>query len=196
MANFFFILFSAIFIENFVFVKFYGLCPFFGTTKSVKSAFKIGLTVVFVMTLSAFFIWPVNRFLFIPFDLEFLSTPAHLLIIAVLVQILEMILAKRYPALYTAMGIYLPLTCVNCAILAALRTVITDFSLGFADFFGAVFYCFAVSVGFLFSLVLFAGIRKRIQEEDIPQSFRGLPIALISAGLCAIAFYAFSLLNF
>lgn len=190
------ILFSALFVENYVLVKFYGLDPVLGTSKSAKAALGMGLSVTVITTLSSVLIWPLYRFLLVPFDLLFLTTPLFLLVIAFLVQILEMLLEKYRPALFDALGIYLPLVCVNCAILAALRTVVSDFTASFSHFFSGVFYCFASSLGFAFALLLFTGVRKRIQEEDVPASFRGVPVLLISAGLLAIAFYAFSLFAF
>lgn len=190
------ILFSALFAENYVLVKFYGLCPFIGTSKNVRTSLGMALSVIGITTLSGALVWPIYRFILWPFDLTFLTTPAFLLVIAFLVQILEMLLEKHFSSLYNALGVYLPLICVNCAIITTLRTVFSDFSASFTHFFSAVFYCFAASLGFAFALLLFAGVRKRIQEEDVPPHFRGVPMVLISAGLVAIAFYAFSLMHF
>lgn len=189
-------LFSALFVENYVFTKYYGLCPFLGTSKSVTGAFGMGVCVIGVTTLSGAIIWPLYRFFILPFDLLYLTTPLFLVVIAFLVQVLEMILQKLFPRLFASMGIYLPLICVNCVIIAALRTVSSDFNTAFTGFFSGVFTCFCASLSFLFALVLFAGVRKKIQDREIPPAFRGTPMVLISAGLCAIAFYAFSLLNF
>lgn len=190
------ILFSALFAENAVFTKFYGLDPILGSSKSVKTAFGLGFGVTAVTTLSGVIVWPLYRFLLFPFDLLFLTTPLFLLVIAALVQTLEMVLEKHRPRLYHSLGIYLPLITVNCAIIATLRTLVSDFTPSFAHFFSGVFACFTSSLGFAFALLLFTGVRKRIQEEEIPVSFRGIPTVLITAGLVAIAFYGFSLLVF
>ena len=195
MMKLFLLLFSALFIENYVFVKHYGLCPLVGTGSSVRVNFGLGVSVMAVTTLSGAVLWPFYRFLFIPFDLEEFTTPLFLVIIAFFVQILEMVLQKRSPALFAGMGAYLPLTAVNCVIIAALRTAFSDFSGSFSHFFGCIGYCLGASLSFAFALMVFTGVRKRIQEEDLPPSFRGIPMVLISAGLVAVAFYAFSLLK-
>lgn len=196
MTKLILLLFSALFIENFVFVKFYGLTPLLGIGASVRTSFGMGLSVMGITTLSGVILWPVYRFLLMPLSLQEITTPIFLFIICLLVQILEMLLQKFRPALFAAMGIYLPLIGVNCAILAALRTAFSDFRFSFAHFSSVIGYCLSASAGFAFALLLFTGVRKRIQEEDAPQRFRGIPLVLISAGLVAIAFYAFSIMKF
>ena len=196
MTKLILILFSALFVENFVFVKYYGLTHLLGGSTSVRTSFGIGLSVMGVTTVSGAILWPLYRFLLIPFDLLDFTTPVFLFIICFLVQILEMLLQKYRPALFAAMGIYLPLIGVNSAIIASLRTAFSDFSFDFSRFFSCIGYCLGASLGFAFALLLFTGVRKRIQEEDVPQSFRGIPLLLVSAGLVAIAFYAFSIIKF
>lgn len=196
MTKLILLLFSALFIENFVFVKSYGLTPFLGGGGHVRTGLGMGLSVMAVTTLSGAILWPIYRFLLLPFELLDFTTPVFLFVICFLVQILEMLLQKYRPALFAAMGIYLPLIGVNSAIIAALRTAFSDFDGTFTHFFSLMGYCFGASLGFAFALLLFVGVRKRIQEEDVPQSFRGIPLVLISAGLCALAFYAFSLIQF
>lgn len=182
------LLIAALFTENFVLVKFLGCCPFLGVSKKLDTALGMGMAVTFVMAIASAFTWAVNEFLLIPFNLEYLQTIAFILIIAGLVQFVEMVIKKLMPALYNALGIYLPLITTNCAVLGvALLNVQNGY-----DFLHSIIYGTFAALGFTLAIVLFAGIREFIDEKDIPKCFRGFPIALVTAGLMAIAFLGFS----
>lgn len=182
------ILIAALFTENFVLVKFLGCCPFLGVSKKLDTALGMGMAVTFVMAIASAFTWCVNEFLLVPFNLEYLQTIAFILIIAGLVQFVEMVIKKLMPALYNALGIYLPLITTNCAVLGvALLNVQNSY-----DFIHSVIYGTFAALGFTLAIVLFAGIREFIDEKDIPECFRGFPIALVTAGLMSIAFLGFS----
>lgn len=182
------LLIAALFTENFVLVKFLGCCPFLGVSKKLDTALGMGMAVTFVMAIASAFTWCVNEFLLVPFNLEYLQTIAFILIIAGLVQFVEMVIKKLMPALYNALGIYLPLITTNCAVLGvALLNVQNSY-----DFIHSVIYGTFAALGFTLAIVLFAGIREFIDEKDIPECFRGFPIALVTAGLMSIAFLGFS----
>ena len=182
------LLIAALFTENFVLVNFLGCCPFLGVAKKLDTALGMGMAVTFVMAIASAFTWAVNEFLLIPFNLEYLQTIAFILIIAGLVQFVEMVIKKLMPALYNALGIYLPLITTNCAVLGvALLNVQNGY-----DFLHSIIYGTFAALGFTLAIVLFAGIREFIDEKDIPKCFRGFPIALVTAGLMAIAFLGFS----
>ncbi len=182
------LLIAALFTENFVLVKFLGCCPFLGVSKKLDTALGMGMAVTFVMAIASAFTWCVNEFLLIPFELEYLQTIAFILIIAGLVQFVEMVIKKLMPALYNALGIYLPLITTNCAVLGvALLNVQNSY-----DFIHSVLYGTFAALGFTLAIVLFAGIREFIDEKAVPKCFRGFPIALITAGLMAVAFMGFS----
>jgi len=179
---------SAIFIQNFVLVKFLGICPFLGVSKKTETALGMGMAVAFVMSLASALTWCANRFLLIPFGLEYLQTIAFILVIATIVQLVEMFLQKASPALYNALGIYLPLITTNCAVLGvALLNIQYQYNLFFS-----VLYGFFAAAGFTLAIFLFAGVRERLEFSDIPEFLKGFPIALITAGLIAIAFLGFS----
>ncbi|MBQ4036594.1 MAG: electron transport complex subunit RsxA [Clostridia bacterium] len=190
------ILFTAIFIENYIFSKFYGVCPFLGVSKDPATAVGMGLAVTGVMTVSGAATWLLYRFVLVPFGLTYLDTLAFILVIAALVQALELFLKKMIPSLYRALGIYLPLITTNCAVLGAALTGISDFEGTLEHFASAVVYSFGSALGFLFAIVLFAGVRKRLESALPPKAFQGIPLALISAGLVAIAFSGFSGMRF
>lgn len=182
------LLIAALFTENFVLVKFLGCCPFLGVSKKIDTALGMGMAVVFIMSLASAFTWCANYFLLSRFNLEYLQTIVFILIIAGLVQFVEMFIKKSIPALYNALGIYLPLITTNCAVLAVtLLNVQNSY-----DFIHSVLYGAFAALGFSVAIILFAGIRETISEKDVPESFRGFPIALITAGLMAIAFLGFS----
>lgn len=178
---------NAILIQNFVFIKFYGICPFLGVSKKTGTAVGMGFAVIFTMTLSSALTWLLYYFVLVPLELEYLKTIAFIVVIAALVQLVEMFLQKQVPALYSALGIYLPLITTNCAVLgAALVNVSNQY-----DFLSSVVYGFAAGVGFLLAIVMLALVRERIQEQSIPKPFRGFPIALIAAAILSIAFMGF-----
>ena len=175
-------------VENFIFAKFYGCCPFLGVSEKPDTALGMGMAVTFVMTLSGAATWAVYHFLLQPFGLEYLKTVAFILVIAALVQFIEMFLRKFVPALYASLGIYLPLITTNCAVLsAALLAIQNDY--GFIE---AVAFGFASALGFTLAIVVFAGVRGRMEQAEPPKAFRGFPIILVAAGLLAMAFSGFS----
>lgn len=182
------ILIAALFTENFVLVKFLGCCPFLGVSKKTETALGMGMSVTFVMALSSAITYLVNHFLLVPFGLEYLQTIVFILIIAGLVQFVEMFVKKSMPSLYNALGIYLPLITTNCAVLGvALLNVQYNY-----NFLESLLYGTFAALGFSLAIVLFSGIRENLSENTVPDSFQGFPIALISAGLMAIAFMGFS----
>ena len=182
------ILLSAILTENFILVKFYGICPFMGVSKKTDTALGMGMAVTFVMAIASAACWAVNKLILIPLELEYMQTVAFILVIASIVQVVEMFLKKSMPALYQALGVYLPLITTNCAVLGvALVNVQKGYNFLFSVLNGA-----AGGLGFTLAIVLFASIRERLDEEDVPKSFKGFPIALIAAGLLALAFMGFS----
>ena len=188
MANLFFIFFSMILVNNYVLVKFLGICPFLGVSKKVDTAVGMGIAVTFVMGLASAITWLVNTFILIPFDLGYMQTVAFILVIAALVQFIEMFLQKSMPSLYTALGVYLPLITTNCAVLGvALLNIQNSY-----NFIESVVYGITGGLGFLLAIVLFASIRERLVFADYPKSFEGFPIALVTAGLMALAFMGFS----
>ncbi len=183
---------SAVLVENYIFSKFLGICPFLGVSEKPDTALGMGFAVMFVMTLSSAATWLVYHGILVPFHLEFLETIAFILIIASLVQFIEMFLRKFVPSLYEALGIYLPLITTNCAVLgAALINIQNGYS-----FVESLAYGFASAVGFTLAIVIFAGVRVRISFADVPKSFKGIPIAMIAAGLIAMAFSGFSGMKF
>ena len=179
---------GAILTNNFIFSQFLGCCPFLGCSSKVETASGMGLAVVFVMGLASAICYVVNEFILAPLGLAFLKTLAFILVIAALVQFVEMFLKKAVPSLYSALGIYLPLITTNCAVLGV---VLLNVQNGY-DFLGSVIYGITGGVGFLLAIVLFASVRERIQFSDYPECFEGFPICLISAGLVALAFMGFS----
>ena len=181
------IFFTMILVDNYVLVKFLGICPFLGVSKKLDSAVGMSLAVTFVMGLASAICYAVNTLL-IALDLEYMSTLAFILVIAVLVQFVEMFLKKSVPSLYTALGIFLPLITTNCAVLGVvLLNVQNNY-----NFIESVVYGITGGLGFLVAIVLFASVRDRLQFADYPESFDGFPIALTTAGLLALAFMGFS----
>jgi electron transport complex protein RnfA len=188
MAQAFTMIFGSIFISNIVLAQFLGICPFLGVSKDLKSAVGMGFSVMFVMILSSSITWLVHEFLLVPLRLEYLKTIAFILTIAALVQLLEMFLKKNIPSLYKAMGVYLPLITTNCTILGIALVNIQN---GYG-FFHTVINAFANSSGFLLAMVLMAGIRMRLEEADLPESMKGLPIVFFVASSMALAFIGFT----
>ncbi len=185
------LMFTALLVENFIFSKFYGCCPFLGVSEKPDTALGMGMAVTFVITAASAVTWAVYTFLLAPFGLDYLKTIAFILVIAALVQFIEMFLRKFIPALYNSLGIYLPLITTNCAVLScALLIVQNEYNLLQAVCFG-----FAASLGFTLAIVVFAGVRVRMENADPPRAFRGFPLTLITAGLLAMAFSCFSGIN-
>jgi electron transport complex protein RnfA len=187
-ASILIIVVSAILVNNFVLSRFLGICPFLGVSKQVETAFGMGMAVTFVMTLAGiitYFVWHV---LLVPLHLEFLQTIAFILVIASLVQFVEIVLQKISPTLYSALGVFLPLITTNCAVLGlALLNIQYNFNL-----IQTIVHSFSAAVGFSLAIVLFAGIREKTVLSDVPKPFEGFPIALVTASLMAIAFLGFS----
>ena len=179
---------GAILTNNFIFAQFLGCCPFLGVSKKIDTAVGMGAAVTFVMGLASAFCYLVNLIL-IPLHLEFMQTVAFILVIAGLVQFVEMFLKKNIPTLYTALGVYLPLITTNCAVLGvALLNVQNDY-----NFIGSVVYGITGGLGFLLAIFLFAAVREQLEvSSDSPKSFEGFPITLVTAGLMALAFMGFS----
>ena len=182
------ILISAVLTENFILVKFYGICPFMGVSKKIDTALGMGMAVTFVMALASAATWAVNAFLLVPYELEYMQTVAFILVIASIVQVVEMFLKKSVPALYQALGIFLPLITTNCAVLGVALVNVQN---GY-DFLQSVINGAAGGLGFTVSIVLFASLRERVDKADCPDAFKGYPITLIAAGLLAMAFMGFS----
>ena len=179
---------GAILANNFIFSQFLGCCPFLGVSKKVDTAVGMGVAVTFVMGLASAVCFVVNKYILIPLDLAYMQTVAFILVIASLVQFIEMFLQKAMPALYTALGVYLPLITTNCAVLGvALLNTQNDY-----NFIESVVYGITGGLGFLLAIVLFASIRERLVFADYPKCWDGFPIALITAGLMALAFMGFS----
>lgn len=185
-------MFTAILIENFIFSRFYGICPFLGVSNQPDTALGMGLAVTFVITISSAVTWIVYDLLLRPFELEYLKTIAFILVIAALVQFIEMFLRKFIPTLYASLGIYLPLITTNCAVLSSALLNIQN-GYGFIE---SVCFGLAASLGFTLAIVVFAGVRARLQDAEPPKSFEGFPLTLIAAGLLAMAFSGFSGMSF
>lgn len=192
---------TSIFVQNFVLVKFYGICPFLGVSKKLDTALGMGMAVTFVMTLASIMTWLCQKFILVPLNIEYMQTIAFIVIIAALVQFVEMFLQKSIPSLYSALGIYLPLITTNCAVLGVallnVRTASVIVSTaGSYTLIETIVNGFSAGIGFMLAIVLFAGVRERLESSDIPKSLQGMPIALISASLLAIAFLGFAGMSF
>ncbi len=190
-ASIFTIALSAILINNFIFSQFLGCCPFLGCSSKVDTAIGMGLAVTFVMGLASAICYLVDVYILVPLSLQFLETLAFILIIAALVQFVEMFLKKSIPSLYSALGIYLPLITTNCAVLGV---VLLNVQYGF-NFIQSTLYGVFGGIGFLVAIVLFASVRERIDHAEYPECFEGFPICLVSAALLALAFMGFSGMN-
>ncbi|MCX7708416.1 MAG: electron transport complex subunit RsxA [Clostridia bacterium] len=187
MREFIVLVIGAILVENFVVAKFLGICPFLGVSKKLETALGMSGAVIFVMTIASAVTWILNKYLLVTFGLGYLQTIAFILVIAALVQFVEIVLKKFIPPLYRALGIYLPLITTNCAVLGvALINIQREYS-----FAKSVLYSFGAGLGFTLALVLFAGVRERIEYSDIPESLKGLPITLIAAALVSVSFFGF-----
>jgi electron transport complex protein RnfA len=182
------ILMSSVLVNNYVLSKFLGICPFLGVSKKTDQAVGMGLSVIFVMLLATLATWPIQTFLLDPNGLGYLQTIVFILVIAALVQLLEMILKKYIPALYRSLGVYLPLITTNCAVLGVTIYNISD-GYGFVESLVSSLGC---GLGFLLAMWLFAGVRSRVEVAVPPKSFSGVPITLISASIVSMAFYGFS----
>ena len=195
-ANLFSVALGAILVNNFIFSQFLGICPFMGVSKKIDTAAGMGIAVTFVMGLASAICWPINQFLLVnpaiygeggP-NLAFMQTVVFILVIAALVQFIEMFLKKSMPSLYEALGIYLPLITTNCAVLG----VVLQNTQNSYDFITSVVYGITGGLGFMLAIVIFASIRERLEFSECPKAFEGFPIALMTAGLVALSFMGFS----
>ena len=188
MNVYFVIIIGAVFVNNFVLSQFLGICPFLGVSKKTNTALGMGFAVIFVMSIASVFTYLVNEYVLVRLGLEYMKTIAFILIIAALVQSVEIVIKKFSPSLYSALGVYLPLITTNCAVLGvALLNIEKAYNL-LQSFLNGVF----AGVGFTLAIVLLAGVRERIVTKNIPEPFRGFPITLIAAALLSMAFSAFS----
>ncbi len=184
----FIIFLSAVLVHNYVLNRFLGICPFLGVSKNSSAAFGMGMAVIFVMTIASMATWLIQHYLLIPFNITFLQTITFILVIATLVQFVEMVIAKTSPALQQALGIFLPLITTNCAVLGV-ATINSDSNL---DFIGSIVNGLGAGVGFTIALLLMSAIRERLDIIDIPECMKGIPIAFIIAGLMSLAFMGFT----
>jgi len=188
------IIMTSVLVNNYVLSRFLGICPFLGVSKKTNQAFSMGVAVILVMVMSTLVTWPIQKYVLEPNGLAYLQTIVFILVIAALVQLVEMFLKKVIPALHASLGIYLPLITTNCAVLGVCKNSLTEEMLTKADtpqFLYALIYAFASGLGFLLAMVLFAGVRSRIASSKPPKAFEGTPITLISASIVSLAFFGF-----
>ena len=196
--EYFLIIISAIFVNNVMLAQFLGTCPFLGVSNKLSTATGMSGAVVFVITLATLVTYLINKYLLVPFGLTFLQTIAFILVIATLVQMVEIVLKKISPSLYQALGIFLPLITTNCAVLGVALSVVTkEFTFGggpahMLNLGQAIVYAFATAIGYGMALILFAGMREHLELNDVPKQFKGVPIALVTCGILAMAFMGFS----
>ena len=182
------ILLSAVLVNNYVLVRFLGICPFLGVSKKVNQSVGMGIAVIFVMLVATAVTWPIQTFILNEFGLGYLQTIVFILVIASLVQFIEIFLKKTIPALHQSLGVYLPLITTNCAVLGVTINNITD---GY-NFIESMVSSLGCGLGFLLAMVLFSGMRSRIEESDVPESFKGLPVTLVAASFISMAFFGFA----
>ena len=188
MEKFLIILMTSVLVNNYVLSRFLGICPFLGVSKKLNQAVGMGLSVTFVMLMSAAATYPIYTYLLVPNGMDYMKTIVFILVIAALVQLVEIVLKRFIPALHKSLGIYLPLITTNCAVLGVTINNIND-GFGFAESMVSALGC---GLGFLLAMVLFAGVRSRIEDANPPESFKGLPITLISASIVALSFMGFT----
>ena len=192
------IIISAVFVNNILLTQFLGICPFLGVSNKVSTAVGMSGAVCFVITIATLFTYLLQYYVLVPLHIEFMQTVAFILVIASLVQMVEIVLKKISPALYQALGIYLPLITTNCAVLGVAITVVTkEFSFGggeahMLNLAEAVVYAFSMALGYGLSMTIFSGLREQIELSSVPKAFKGIPIALVTAGILAMAFMGFS----
>ena len=191
------IILSTILVNNVIFSQFLGICPFLGTSKKTSTALGMGAAVIFVLTLATLVTWLTQRYILDPLNLGFLQTIAFILIIAALVQMVEIILKKISPSLYTALGVFLPLITTNCAVLGVAITVVTkEFTYGgvahMLSLGESIVYAAGTAIGFALALIIFAGVREHTDLMEVPEGMKGMPIALVTASILALAFMGFT----
>lgn len=182
------ILMSSVLVDNYVLNRFLGICPFLGVSKKVNQSVGMGAAVIFVMLVATAVTWPIQTFILNPLNMGYMQTIAFILIIATLVQFIEIFLKKVFPALHKSLGVYLPLITTNCAVLGVTINNITD---GY-NFLESMVSSLGVGLGFLLAMVLFSGMRSRIEESEVPESFKGLPVTLVAASFISMAFLGFA----
>lgn len=188
MLEYLAIIITAIFVNNIVFAQFLGICPFLGVSSKLSNAVGMGIAVTVVMVISTLVTSLLQNFVLVPLELEYMQTILFILVIAALVQMLEIIMKKVSPGLYVALGVFLPLITTNCAVLGV-AILVTQKGMSLTQ---SVVYAFATAIGFLMALVIFAGIREQLELADVPRPMRGIPVALITAGILAMAFMGFA----
>lgn len=188
MEKFLIILMTSVLVNNYVLVRFLGICPFLGVSKKLNQALGMGVAVTFVMIMATLATYPIYTYLLAPYEIEYMRTIVFILVIAALVQLVEIILKRYIPSLHKSLGIYLPLITTNCAVLGVTINNIND-GFGFAESIVSAFGC---GIGFLLAMVLFAGVRSRIEDAEPPECFKGLPITLVSASIVALSFMGFA----
>ena len=187
------ILLSSVLVNNYVLSRFLGICPFLGVSKKLNQAVGMGISVIFVMLVASAVTWPIQKFILEKFGLEYTQTIVFILVIAALVQFIEIILKKFIPALHKSLGVYLPLITTNCAVLGVTINNIIDYgAMEQYGFLTSMVSSLGCGLGFLLAMVLFAGMRSRIEESNIPESFKGLPVTLIAASFMSMAFFGFA----
>lgn len=182
-----YILLTSVFVNNYVLQKFLGICPFLGVSKKLNQATGMGIAVIFVMLMATAATWPLQMFVLEPLGIGYLQTIVFILVIAALVQFIEIALKKYIPVLHKSLGVYLPLITTNCAVLGVTINNITD---GY-NFIESMVSSLGCGLGFLLAMVLFSGVRSRMEESDIPETFKGLPITLVAAAIVSLAFFGF-----
>ncbi|MBR5384876.1 MAG: electron transport complex subunit RsxA [Bacteroidales bacterium] len=196
--EYFLIIISAIFVNNIVLAQFLGICPFLGVSQKLSTATGMSMAVCFVITLATLVTYLINKYLLVPFGITFLQTIAFILVIAALVQMVEIVLKKVSPSLYKALGIFLPLITTNCAVLGVAINVVTkEFTFGspvphMLNLPESIVYAFATSLGYGLAMVIFAGLREHLALNNVPKAFKGVPVALVTVGILAMAFMGFS----
>ncbi len=188
MAAYFSIILTVMLVNNYVLSQFLGICPFLGVSKKLDSAVGMSCAVIFVMVLATLATWPIQTFLLVPFGIGYLQTVLFILVIAALVQLVELTLKKYIPSLYKSLGVYLPLITTNCAVLGVTVNNIDESY----DFFGSICNSLGAGIGFLIAMVMFAGVRGKLETCPIPEGLKGVPITLISASLLSVSFMGFS----
>ena len=183
------ILMSSVLVNNYVLSRFLGICPFLGVSKKLNQATGMGISVIFVMVMSTAVTWPLQHFVLDKFGLGYMQTIVFILVIAVLVQFIEMALKKFIPSLHKSLGVYLPLITTNCAVLGVTIENVSEMNYNFVE---SIVNSLGCGLGFLLAMVLFSGVRSKIEESEIPESFRGLPATLIAASFVSLAFFGFA----
>jgi len=187
------IIMSSVLVDNYVLSRFLGICPFLGVSKKVNQSVGMGISVIFVMLVATAVTWPIQAYVLEPLNMGYMQTIVFILVIAALVQFIEIFLKKFIPALHKSLGVYLPLITTNCAVLGVTINNITDYGVEDPNaFLFSMVSSLGCGLGFLFAMVLFSGMRSRIEESDVPESFKGLPVTLVAASFISMAFFGFA----